>query len=188
NYLAPEQLRSESAGDDPRSDVYQAGLLLYEMLALRPASDPRADTCPQRVLDGDHPPLRSLAPWVDAALEAICHTAMAADADRRFQSAEQFRRALADWLADQELPPWNAARFEPLESVRHDPRLERWRGFDRLLGCEVFVEVPGRVLAQAVRQDFERVMRGIRALAQTESPRLLLYRGALLDDEGLPRL
>src|SRR5690606_38898026 len=107
NYLAPEQLRSESAGDDPRSDVYQAGLLLYEMLALRPAFDPRADTCPQRVLDGDHPPLRSLAPWVDAALEAICHTAMAADADRRFQSAEQFRRALADWLADQELPPWN---------------------------------------------------------------------------------
>src|SRR5690606_36080136 len=70
----------------------------------------------------------------------------------------------------------------------HEPRLERWRGFARLLGCEVFVEVPGRVLAQAVRQDFERVMRGIRALAQTESPRLLLYRGALLDDEGLPRL
>jgi hypothetical protein len=98
-YLAPEQLQDARTGSDPRTDVYQAGLILYEASCLRPAfpalaagpsfDDIRSGRCPRP---------RAVAPWLQPDLEDICLRAIEPAVDRRYQDAASFRRDLELWL------------------------------------------------------------------------------------------
>ncbi len=52
-YLAPEQVRQSRTGSDPKSDLYQLGLLLYEMLTLQRAfAGDDASELMERIVDG----------------------------------------------------------------------------------------------------------------------------------------
>jgi serine/threonine protein kinase len=113
-YLAPEQARGEVA--DPGTDVYSLAVVLWELLTghqyLQIAGlDPAAALAMVR-----HPkpmPPSTRAPWVTPALDEVLMRALAPDRNKRFASAEEFRFALSDAIAEA-APRTDAARVSEL--------------------------------------------------------------------------
>lgn len=98
-YMSPEQI---SAGHlDERSDVYAVGLVLYEMLAGRPAfAATSAAEYLVAISAGRYRRLRELVPGLPRAIEAIVDRAMALDPRDRFGNAGQMREALREVYAE----------------------------------------------------------------------------------------
>ena len=92
-YLAPEQLAGEPA--TPASDLYAAGVVLYEMLAGEPPFDAAT---PMELAWAHHnapvPDVCVLRPDVPAPVAATIATAMAKLPTERFATADAMRRAL----------------------------------------------------------------------------------------------
>lgn len=84
-YAAPEQLRHQPI--DFRADLYTVGLLLREFLTLHTPIDDPVDVVQLR---------QDVAP----SILRIIERALLTDRDRRFQSAEEFRAALAEAYAE----------------------------------------------------------------------------------------
>jgi serine/threonine-protein kinase len=93
-YMAPEQARGHK-DIDRRADVFAAGIVLWEVMTCRRLfkGDGEADTL-SRVLGEPIPPVRTAAPTVPAALEAVVAKALERDRARRFASAADFADAL----------------------------------------------------------------------------------------------
>ena len=93
NYVAPERLACRPA--DPRSDLFSLGVVLYEMATGRPPF--AAASCQDvlfNVLSMDPVPVRAIAPQRPVALERLVHKLLARDADSRYRSALEVKRAL----------------------------------------------------------------------------------------------
>ncbi|HZQ22018.1 MAG TPA: protein kinase [Terriglobales bacterium] len=89
-YMSPEQLRGEAA--DPRSDIWAAGAVLYEMATgcrTFPQTQPPLIT--DAILHDE--PLRptALNPTISPGLEAVIVKALDKDPDRRYQTARELR-------------------------------------------------------------------------------------------------
>lgn len=84
-YMPPEALRG---GYDATGDLYGVGLILYELLALRPAfqADGRHALVDQ-ILHRDQPPLKSLAPGTSGDLLRIVRKASSKLPEERYPSA-----------------------------------------------------------------------------------------------------
>ena len=110
-YMAPEQILGRAV--DCRTDVYALGITLYQLLSGQPPFNPRGKTeysvLNAHVNDLPEPPtvhFRDIPqPLVDAVMRAL-----AKEPEARFQSADDFMRALPD------VTPPNAAapRMEPI--------------------------------------------------------------------------
>jgi serine/threonine protein kinase len=113
-YLAPEQARGEVA--DPGTDVYSLAVVLWELLTGHQylqisGLDPAAALAMVR-----HPkptPPSTRAPWVTPALDQVLMRALATERDKRFTSAEEFRLALSDAIAEA-APRTDAGRVSEL--------------------------------------------------------------------------
>ncbi len=104
-YLAPEQARNEQVGKDPRTDVYQLGVLLYELLTLRPAyEESSVPVLLEKVSRGHALPPRRLDPGIPAELEAICLMAMETDPEHRYATALALAEDVRRYLDGTELP------------------------------------------------------------------------------------
>ena len=92
-YLAPEHIRGGTV--DRRSDIYGAGVVLWEMLAGGRLFEGDSDAIVlAKVLSGPTTSLRSLNPDVSEALEAIVLRALDADPENRFATAREMALAL----------------------------------------------------------------------------------------------
>src|SRR6185295_3577280 len=101
-YMAPEQLRGNVS--DVRSDIYSAGVVLYEMATgKRPFGEASGPLLVSAILEARVSPPRSRNHVVPAPLEAIILKALDRNPDRRFQSARELRVDL-ERLSDG-LPP-----------------------------------------------------------------------------------
>jgi tRNA A-37 threonylcarbamoyl transferase component Bud32 len=92
-YLSPEQVQGQPT--DARTDVYSLGLVLYEMLAGRPAyqGDSEMATAVAR-LAGPPPPLPSVRPGVPPGIVSIVDQALQPDPAHRIPSAAAFGELL----------------------------------------------------------------------------------------------
>jgi serine/threonine protein kinase/WD40 repeat protein len=111
-YMAPERLRGQC---DARSDIYGLGLVLYELLTLRPAY-PAVDRHEliQQIARHGAPAPRSLDVWVPRDLETVVLKAMSDRPADRYSSASELADDLRRFLEDR---PICARRFGVIERV-----------------------------------------------------------------------
>jgi predicted ATPase/serine/threonine protein kinase len=108
DYMAPEQWRG--APQDARTDVWSAGVVLYEMLTGSPPyTSSTLEELRARVLsDEPVPPVRARCPELPQDVERFLSTALAKDPARRFSSARELREELRELIAhlvlEQEAP------------------------------------------------------------------------------------
>ena len=99
-YMSPEQAAGDVGRVDARSDVYQVGAILYELLTGRPPyQGATAMGVVMQVLGEDPLAPRQVNPRIDRDAETICLKAMAREPGKRYASArelaEDCTRALA---------------------------------------------------------------------------------------------
>ena len=92
-YMSPEQVKSRPL--DARSDLFSAGIALWELLANRPlfAAESEFETL-RRVRELPAPPLRAVWAGAPTGLERILVRALSKEPALRFQSAEDFSAEL----------------------------------------------------------------------------------------------
>jgi serine/threonine protein kinase/Tol biopolymer transport system component len=87
-YMSPEQLLGEEL--DQRSDIYSAGVVLFEMATQRlPFSDLLVPKLTNAILHQAPPALRGLAPKLSVEFERIVLKCLEKDAELRYQSAKE---------------------------------------------------------------------------------------------------
>jgi predicted ATPase/tRNA A-37 threonylcarbamoyl transferase component Bud32 len=95
-YMSPEQARGNPV--DRRSDIYSAGIVLFELACARPLYSGRGAGNGKEILEavraGAIPRPRDCDPNLPAALEDIILRALAYHADDRFQTARDLQHAL----------------------------------------------------------------------------------------------
>ena len=95
-YMSPEQAQGLSV--DEKTDVWALGLVLYEMLAGRPAY-PELPTYEAFIIHlVSHPPdaLRKVAPWVPGPLADLVHQAIEHDMGKRIPSCIELAKRLLE--------------------------------------------------------------------------------------------
>jgi eukaryotic-like serine/threonine-protein kinase len=107
-YMSPEQVRGERV--DTRSDLYSLGVTFYEAVSGRRPFDGRSQ---YEILDGhlrqQPQPPTELNPNLPVRLSGIILKAMVKDAGARFQTAQEFLRAMETYLAESGSTPPRAA-------------------------------------------------------------------------------
>lgn len=97
-YMSPEQARHQRV--DRRSDLYAAGLCLYELVAgANPLEGPAGDLLAQ-VTHPNFPRLADVAPRCPRGLSETVMKALAVDPAQRFQTAEEMRARLLGALLE----------------------------------------------------------------------------------------
>ena len=123
-YVSPEQLRNRAL--DRRSDVFSAGVCLWEFLVLKRLfrRDSEAATL-MAVASDEIPAPSSIRKWVPAELDAIVLKALARDPDERYPSARAMGRDLAAFLTRSgatlgmsDVSEWMRALFEEERATR----------------------------------------------------------------------
>jgi len=102
-YMAPEQLMGEPT--DHRSDIYSAGVVLYQMLT---ATLPFVSDSPAgilyKLLNEDAIPPSHYNGKINKSLDFIVLKALNKIKDERWESAEEFSKSLEDWQRKQTAP------------------------------------------------------------------------------------
>jgi serine/threonine-protein kinase len=128
-YMSPEQINGERLTQ--RSDVFSAGIVLWELLAMRrlfPADQP--DQRIDSILHGEYPRPSSLRIDVPPELDAIVMKALERDPDARFSTMREFSHALEGTprATPREIGSWVSELAENAlaERTRMVARLENW--------------------------------------------------------------
>jgi serine/threonine protein kinase len=96
-YISPEQILGKTV--DHRTDVYAMGCVLFvTTLGLRPFGR-GTHAVMSKIVQGDFKAPRELVPTYPERLERIVIRALSRNPDDRYQSAEEMRLALEEWLA-----------------------------------------------------------------------------------------
>ncbi len=92
-YMSPEQVRGNLC--DTRTDIFSFGLILYEMLAGKPAFKAATDADTQaEILRGEPEPLSTTSRSVPPGLEQLVWHCLEKEPQRRFQSASDIAFSL----------------------------------------------------------------------------------------------
>lgn len=141
-YFSPEQARGENV--DNRTDLYSCGVLLYEMLTGRPpfTGDTAVSVAYQHVSETAPSPT-AVNPAISLAIDSVVMKSLSKDRSARFQSASEFRSALAAAVLGQSVSSWSDEQqpatapmepiVEPVAETIVAPVLPTVDPFDELL-------------------------------------------------------
>ncbi|MEM1009584.1 MAG: serine/threonine-protein kinase, partial [Myxococcota bacterium] len=114
SYMSPEQAQGSFL--DKRSDIYQVGIMLYELSTLKKMFEGNSDqTLLDRISHNQFTPPRTIAPNLSPMLEKIIYKALAHEPHERYQNAGQLAQALIH-LKDQQQSP--SHRFDVAPFVK----------------------------------------------------------------------
>lgn len=108
-YMSPEQVLGRPL--DGRSDLYSAGVVLYEALAGRPPFLPTEKSefaLRMDQVETPPPPIRRFVPQASAAVEALFFRALAKDPAQRFGTAIEMGDRFRDAFGIPSTPEWRA--------------------------------------------------------------------------------
>jgi tRNA A-37 threonylcarbamoyl transferase component Bud32 len=98
-YMSPEQIVG-TASPDRRADVFSAGMVLWELAAGESPWKRTAEiTIINRVINGELPSIRSVAPTIREDVEQICTKALQFDRDQRYATAAEMEAAVEQVLS-----------------------------------------------------------------------------------------
>jgi serine/threonine protein kinase len=101
SYMSPEQIRG--AGVDYRSDIFSLGIILYELTLGQRLFRGPAEIVMKRIVDEKVAPPTALKRDFPPALELIVMRALEKRPEDRYQTAEEMRVDLEEFLADEGL-------------------------------------------------------------------------------------
>ncbi len=101
-YMSPEQIQGLKI--DRRTDIFSAGVILYQFLTGKKPFSGGAWTMAKMILQEDPQTPSTIAP-VSPDYDQIVFRALAKNPDNRYQSADEFGRALQDVLKGKKLAP-----------------------------------------------------------------------------------
>ena len=129
SYMSPEQARGELI--DGRTDVYAAGIILWELLTGRqlfPQQGGEGHELIDRVRNPHIDPPSLRAPRVPAMLDKIVLKALAKSTDERYTTGEQFRADLTAFLAsNRDYVATDSERVKAFMADLFDEDIERER-------------------------------------------------------------
>jgi serine/threonine-protein kinase len=104
SYMSPEQFMGQTV--DGRSDLYSAGVVLYQLLTAEVPFTGAFATIMHRVLNEEPTPPSVLNVQVPKAFDSVLRRAMAKRPDERFQTAAEFKQAvIAAAAGEAGMPP-----------------------------------------------------------------------------------
>ena len=193
-YMSPEQAEGRLDLMGSASDIYSLGATLFCLITGRaPVVGKNLADLLRKVKAGEVTRPRTIAPWLDAALEAICLKALALEPVARYTTPLALADDLEHWLADESV----SALPEDLSR-----RLARWARRHRTwaqAGAAALVSVTLVSIAAALFVDHSRRLAEVRRIeaetqkgeadrernkAQMTTARLFLDRGLLLSEQG----
>jgi serine/threonine protein kinase len=107
-YMSPEQANGQAI--DHRSDIFSAGIILYELLAVRRMFEGETMHVLSLVRDAHYDPPEEVIPDLPAKLNEILRRALAKDPDDRYQSAGEMLADVEEFAFELTLRP-NARSF-----------------------------------------------------------------------------
>jgi eukaryotic-like serine/threonine-protein kinase len=114
HYMAPERLRDRAF--DGRSDIFSAGIMLYQLLTGQLPFTGEDFSVVQKLLNDKHPPLSNYLHDYPAALDAILDRSLAKDPDGRYNSADEMAAEIYS-VADEVKKGQVLEMFEQAESL-----------------------------------------------------------------------
>ena len=124
-YMAPEQVLGDPV--DGRTDLFSAGVVLYEMLTGRRPFEGSTSSIMHKIVNLHPPQPSSLAATLSARIDAVIAKALAKDPHERYQTANDFDAALRAALAHAQAPAVEAARDSETTVAAHRPGTLRAR-------------------------------------------------------------
>jgi serine/threonine-protein kinase len=124
SYMSPEQCKHEVL--DRRSDIFSLGIVLWELLAGERLFRRESELATmQAIVDDDARGIEDARPEVPLPIRIVMRKALARDKAARYQTADEFRRALLEAATSSNLNPTEDAVARVVLDVlgeRHDSR------------------------------------------------------------------
>jgi len=135
-YMAPEQIEGDITTQ--RSDVFSAGIILWELMALRRLFSGDGDSDRMKtIVAGNYPRPSQYRPELRGELDDVVMRAIAFDPAERFENMRQFSEALeqaAHGASARRVAAWvsDLARDALAERGRMVAQVENWRALDEI--------------------------------------------------------
>ena len=91
-YMAPEQY--EGRDIDERTDIYSAGVIVYEVLCGRRPYDGQGGSLMRQILQDPPPPVSTYEPRLPVTIDMVLGKALAKKPENRYKNAREFLEAL----------------------------------------------------------------------------------------------